>query len=128
MTAAELGIPGLTEVELVARGGTSDVYRARQPVLDRLVAVKVIRTSWDTDVVRRFADCGVSLLDSPDDTMQLGLFYLGLNPNSRKREDFEAVRAMAQKAREENDRLAARIAELESRLGAAKPESPANPG
>ena len=28
-----------------------------------------------------------------------------------KRDDFEAVRAMAQKAREENDRLAARIAE-----------------
>jgi len=45
-----------------------------------------------------------------------------------KREDFEAVRAMAQKAREENDRLAARIAELESRLGAAKPESPTGSG
>ena len=34
-----------------------------------------------------------------------------------KRDDFEAVRAMAQKAREENDRLAA-----------AKPDSPASPG
>jgi BMFP domain-containing protein YqiC len=44
-----------------------------------------------------------------------------------KREDFEAVRAMAQKAREENDRLAARIAELETRLGAAQPDSPASP-
>ena len=42
-----------------------------------------------------------------------------------KRDDFEAVRAMAQKAREENDRLAARIAEIESRLAAAKPDSPA---
>lgn len=45
-----------------------------------------------------------------------------------KREDFEAVRAMAQKAREENDRLAARVAELESRLGIAKSESAAGPG
>lgn len=45
-----------------------------------------------------------------------------------KREDFEAVRAMARMAREENDRLAARVAELESRLGAAKPESPDNSG
>ena len=35
------------------------------------------------------------------------------------REEFEAVKAMAQKAREENDALAARIAELEARLGAA---------
>ncbi len=33
-----------------------------------------------------------------------------------QREEFEAVRAMAQKAREENDILTARIAELESSL------------
>lgn len=32
------------------------------------------------------------------------------------REEFEAVKAMAQKAREENDALAARIAMLETRL------------
>ena len=31
------------------------------------------------------------------------------------REEFDAVRAMAQKAREENDALAARIADLEKR-------------
>ncbi len=37
-----------------------------------------------------------------------------------KREEFEAVKAMAQKAREENDALAQRIAVLESR--------PAQPG
>ncbi len=33
------------------------------------------------------------------------------------REEFEAVRLMAQKAREENERLAARIAVLEAKLG-----------
>ena len=32
------------------------------------------------------------------------------------REEFEAVRAMAQAAREENDRLSARLAALEERL------------
>jgi BMFP domain-containing protein YqiC len=37
-----------------------------------------------------------------------------------KREEFEAVREMAVKAREENERLARRIAELESRLPAAE--------
>jgi BMFP domain-containing protein YqiC len=36
-----------------------------------------------------------------------------------KREEFEAVKAMAQKAREENDALAARLAALEAKLGAA---------
>ncbi|MEO9781575.1 MAG: accessory factor UbiK family protein [Sedimentitalea sp.] len=33
------------------------------------------------------------------------------------REEFDAVRAMAQKAREENDALAARIAALEAKAG-----------
>lgn len=35
-----------------------------------------------------------------------------------QREEFEAVRAMAEKAREENERLEARIAALEARLAA----------
>lgn len=34
------------------------------------------------------------------------------------REEFEAVKAMASKARSENERLEARIAELEAKLGA----------
>lgn len=34
-----------------------------------------------------------------------------------KREEFEAVKAMAQKAREENETLAARLAQLEAKLG-----------
>lgn len=36
------------------------------------------------------------------------------------REEFEAVKAMAEKARAENDALAARIAELEQRLGVGR--------
>lgn len=36
-----------------------------------------------------------------------------------QREEFEAVRAMAQAAREENERLAARIAELEAKPASA---------
>ncbi len=38
-----------------------------------------------------------------------------------KREDFDVVRDMAQKAREENDRLLERIAVLEARLGITPP-------
>jgi BMFP domain-containing protein YqiC len=38
-----------------------------------------------------------------------------------KREDFDVVREMAQKAREENDRLLGRIAVLEARLGITPP-------
>ena len=36
------------------------------------------------------------------------------------REEFEAVKAMAAKARTENERLAARLADLESRVGPAE--------
>ncbi|HKD22671.1 MAG TPA: accessory factor UbiK family protein [Rhizomicrobium sp.] len=41
------------------------------------------------------------------------------------REEFEAVKAMAAKARSENEKLEARIAALEARLAAGKDESPA---
>lgn len=36
------------------------------------------------------------------------------------RDEFDAVKAMAAKARAENEKLAARVAELEDRLGMAK--------
>jgi putrescine transport system substrate-binding protein len=72
-----------------------DMVKARMPnaPLDSLDMI------FNPDVVRRFADCGVSLLDSPDDTMQLALVYLGLDPNSRRREDFEAVQRMLSRVR-----------------------------
>lgn len=38
------------------------------------------------------------------------------NLNVVKREEFDVVREMAEKARTENDKLAARIAELETKL------------
>jgi len=42
--------------------------------------------------------------------------------NVVQREEFEATRAMAEKAREENDRLSARIAELEKKLFESRSE------
>jgi BMFP domain-containing protein YqiC len=41
-----------------------------------------------------------------------------------QREDFEAVKAMAQKARDENEQLKERIADLEAKLAAAKTRKP----
>ena len=43
------------------------------------------------------------------------------NLNVVKREEFDVVKEMAAKARSENEDLAKRIAELESRLAATKP-------
>ena len=53
MDAGWLGLPGLTDLEWVAAGGHSNVYRARQPDLERAVAVKVI-SSADDGLKRRF--------------------------------------------------------------------------
>jgi putrescine transport system substrate-binding protein len=43
--------------------------------------------SWDMifkpEVISKFADCGVHVLDSPDDMLAAALNYLGLNPDSK---------------------------------------------
>jgi serine/threonine protein kinase len=49
-----LGIHGLDEVELIGRGGSSRVFRAKQIELDRLIALKVLKAGDDPNVVRRF--------------------------------------------------------------------------
>jgi len=46
--------------------------------------------------------------------------FLG-NMNLVRRDEFEAVQAMAAKAREEQDSLSARLADLEAKLAALKP-------
>jgi putrescine transport system substrate-binding protein len=46
---------------------------------------------FDPKVVARFADCGVSFLDSPEDVIQLALAYLHRDPNSAKAEDLQAA-------------------------------------
>ncbi len=51
---AELGIDGLSAVTVVGSGGSSTVYRARQAVLDRTVAVKVVHAAWSIETRERF--------------------------------------------------------------------------
>jgi len=46
---------------------------------------------FDPAVISRFADCGVSFLDSPEDLIELAMLYLRLDPNSRKVEDLRAA-------------------------------------
>jgi len=65
----------------------ADLVRARMPdaPLDSLDML------FKPAVTARFADCGVSFLDSPDDVLQLALKYLGLDPNSHRPEDLRAA-------------------------------------
>ncbi|HXC20012.1 MAG TPA: extracellular solute-binding protein, partial [Steroidobacteraceae bacterium] len=67
-----------------------DMIRARMP--DAPVAS--LDMIFKPQVVARFADCGVTFLDSAEDVLQLALKYLGLDPNTTKREDFKAAEAL----------------------------------
>ncbi len=52
--AVDLGIPGLTDPVEIGRGGSGVVYRARQPGLNRVVAVKVLSAVLDRAGLDRF--------------------------------------------------------------------------
>jgi putrescine transport system substrate-binding protein len=41
------------------------------------------------EIIRHFADCGVTFLDSAEDVLQLALNYLHLDPNSTQPEDYK---------------------------------------
>jgi putrescine transport system substrate-binding protein len=64
-----------------------DLVKARMPdaPLDSLAMI------FKPEVIARFAGCGVTFLDSPEDVIQLALAYLHIDPNSRRVEDLQAA-------------------------------------
>jgi putrescine transport system substrate-binding protein len=54
--------------------------------------------SWDIvfkpEMLAKFKDCGVHMLDSADDIFSAALNYLGLNPNSKAQADLEKAAAL----------------------------------
>lgn len=51
------------------------------------------------EIASKFADCGISYLDSPEDVVQLALSYLGKDPNTDNPEDLKAVEELIFKVR-----------------------------
>lgn len=49
------------------------------------------------ELAARFADCGISLIDSPDEVLALALHYLGRDPRSGKPQDLAAALALLQR-------------------------------
>jgi putrescine transport system substrate-binding protein len=61
-----------------------DMIHARMPD----APVDSLDMIFKPQILRRFADCGVSFLDSPEDVLQLALNHLHLDPNSTRPEDY----------------------------------------
>ena len=58
-----------------------------------------LRLVFDPEVVSKFQDCGVSLLDSPEDVFPLALAYMGKDPTSQNPDDIVAATDMLMKIR-----------------------------
>jgi putrescine transport system substrate-binding protein len=72
-----------------------DMIRARMPD----APVDSLDMIFKPSIISKFADCGVTFLDSAEDTLQLAMKYLGLDPNSTRPEDFKAAEALILKVR-----------------------------
>ncbi len=71
------------------------LIRARMPE----APVESLDMLFKPQVIARFADCGVSFLDSADDVLQLALQYLHLDPNSRRVADLQAAERLIMSVR-----------------------------
>ncbi|MDA8486186.1 polyamine ABC transporter substrate-binding protein [Pseudomonas resinovorans] len=72
-----------------------DMIKARMPD----APIGSLAMIFDPEVVSRFADCGVTLIDSPTDVLPLALAYLGRDPNSAAPEDLKAAQDLLMKVR-----------------------------
>ena len=72
-----------------------DMLKERMPdaPLDSLAII------FDPNILSKFADCGVTFLDSPEDVFPLALAYLGKDPTSQKEEDIIAAAEAVMKVR-----------------------------
>ncbi|HEX3710930.1 MAG TPA: polyamine ABC transporter substrate-binding protein [Pseudolabrys sp.] len=82
--------------------GTTGIGFNVKAVHERLGANATI-DSWDVvfkpELIAKFKDCGVHMLDSADDILPAALHYLGLDPNSTKPADLERATALLVKVR-----------------------------
>jgi putrescine transport system substrate-binding protein len=54
---------------------------------------------FDPEIIGKFKDCGIAMLDSPTDVFPAALNYVGLNPDSQKPEDLQKAADLLMKIR-----------------------------
>ena len=57
------------------------------------------RLIFDPKIVSKLQDCGISMLDSPDDVVSAALAYLGKDPNSESLDDLKLAEAVLRPVR-----------------------------
>jgi putrescine transport system substrate-binding protein len=72
-----------------------DMVKARMPD----APVGSLDMLFKPEIVSKFADCGVTFLDSAEDVLLLALNYLGIDPNTTRREDYKAAEELLLKVR-----------------------------
>jgi len=81
--------------------GTTGIGYNVKAARERLAGKSI--DSWsvvfEPEQLARFKDCGVHMLDSPDDILPAALHYLGLNPNSTDAKDLEKAAELLAKIR-----------------------------
>ncbi len=56
--------------------------------------VDSLKILFDPELAKKFAECGIGMLDSPTDILPNALVYAGLDPNSHKKEDLAKAEAV----------------------------------
>lgn len=67
-----------------------DLVKARMPD----APVDSLDMLFKPQIIAKFADCGVTFLDSAEDVLQLALNYLHIDPNSTRPEDYKRAEAL----------------------------------
>jgi putrescine transport system substrate-binding protein len=81
--------------------GTTGFSYNREMIEERMpdAPVESWRMLLDPEIVSRFADCGVYMLDAPDEAIPAALNYLGLDPDSKDPDEIEQAGAVLQAVR-----------------------------
>ncbi len=74
--------------------GSVGIAYNQQQLASRGIQVNGLDVIFNPDVVSKLADCGVYIVDEPDDIFALALSYLNLNPDSNKPEDLQAAKQL----------------------------------
>lgn len=81
--------------------GTTGVGYNEGKIKERMADAPVnsLDMIFKPEIAAKFKDCGIYMLDSPEDIIPVALNYLGLDPNTTKPEDFQKVEDMLLKIR-----------------------------